>query len=174
MNDFNALLGMAESGGDYGIVNSLGYAGKYQFGDARLEDYKRATGEKFTKQQFLSDPALQERVQKWHVADIDRNIDRFGLDRYFGQKVGGTVIDRNALRAVAHLGGIGGMRKFVESGGEYNPADAYGTSLSDYAAKFGGKPDDARRSVAPRIPINMLLQALPRSRRIEPIMLGYT
>ena len=38
--------------------------------------------------------------------------------------------------AVGHLGGIGGMKKYVLSKGQYNPADALGTSLSDYYEKF--------------------------------------
>jgi len=30
------------------------------------------------------------------------------------------------------------MRKFIESGGDYDPADSNGTSLSDYGLKFSG------------------------------------
>ena len=44
--------------------------------------------------------------------------------------------DRDGLRAVAHLGGKSGMKKFVRSNGEYNPSDALGTSLQDYYDKF--------------------------------------
>ena len=173
MNDFNSLLGLAESGGSYGAVNSLGYVGKYQFGDDRLDDFRRATGIDFTKEEFISNPELQERVQQWAIQDIDRQIDRLGLDKYFGQEIGGAVIDRNALRAVAHLGGIGGMRKFVETGGEYNPADAYGTRLSDYAARFGGDAVDER--AVPQV--NALVRMIPRyTARIdpEPFMIGGT
>ena len=37
--------------------------------------------------------------------------------------------DRDGLRAVAHLGGVGWMQKYVRTKGEYNPADELGTSL---------------------------------------------
>ena len=39
--------------------------------------------------------------------------------------------DRDGLMAVAHLGGVGGMKKYVRTKGQYNPSDALGTSLSD-------------------------------------------
>jgi len=34
------------------------------------------------------------------------------------------------------------MKKFVESGGVYNPKDELGTSLSDYYTKFSSIEDD--------------------------------
>ena len=37
--------------------------------------------------------------------------------------------DIDGLRAVAHLGGKSGMKKFLQSKGDYNPADELGTSL---------------------------------------------
>ena len=37
---------------------------------------------------------------------------------------------------MAHLGGKSGMRRFVQSAGEYNPSDELGTSLQDYYDKF--------------------------------------
>ena len=135
--DFRNALAASESGGDYGIVNDLGYTGRYQFGDARLTDFRNATGMDFTMDQFRGNPDLQEQAYAWHMADIDRAIASNGLDRYVGQTVGGVPITIDGLRAMAHLGGVGGMTKFVTSGGAYNPADANGTSLADYGLKFG-------------------------------------
>ena len=100
----------------------------YQFGDARLSDYREATGAKFTTQEFKEDLELQQKVADWHVNDVDQAIDSLG-DEAKGY-------DRNGLRSVAHLGGVSGMKKFVRTKGQYNPADALGTSLSDYYAKF--------------------------------------
>ena len=37
---------------------------------------------------------------------------------------------------MAHLGGKGGMKKFVLSKGQYDPSDDLGTSLKDYYDKF--------------------------------------
>lgn len=133
---FRDKLAASESGGDYGVVNSLGYTGKYQFGDARLTDFRNATGQNFTMDEFQANPSLQEAAYDWHIGDIDRQ-----LGQYVGTVVNGVPLTQDALRAVAHLGGVGGARRFATSGGAYNPADAYGTSLSDYAGKFGsGSP----------------------------------
>lgn len=131
---FSERLGHSESGGRYNIRNDEGYTGKYQFGMPRLTDYMRATGSNFTLDEFQQNGPLQEAVYKWHEADIDRR-----LGDLVGREVNGQVMDQNALRAVAHLGGIGGARQYVTSGGAYNPADSNGTSLSDYARKLGGQ-----------------------------------
>ena len=100
--------------------------GSFQFGDARLADYKKASGSSFTTSEFRDSPELQETVMDWHIADIDKTID--SLDT--------RNLSRDGLRAVAHLGGSPGMKKYVNSGGKYNPSDEFGTSLSDYYNKF--------------------------------------
>jgi hypothetical protein len=99
-----------------------------QFGDARLQDYKTATGSSFTQDAFKADKALQDKVAAWHIADIDKAIDGLGLNT--------DGFNRDGLRAVAHLGGKSGMKKFVMSGGEYDPSDNLGTSLKDYYNNF--------------------------------------
>ena len=104
------------------------FTGLYQFGDARLSDYRKATGAKFTTDQFKQDEALQERVAKWHFKDLEQAIDELGEEA--------KGYDRDGLKAVGHLGGKSGMQKFVRSKGRYNPSDALGTSLSDYYNKF--------------------------------------
>lgn len=142
--DFRNALAMSESGGRYGIVNDEGYAGRYQFGDARLTDFRRATGLDFTMDEFVASPELQEAAYNWHIADIDQRIASEGLGEFVGQEIGGVPITQNALRAMAHLGGFGGMSQFLRSGGQYNPADSNGTSLSDYGTRFAGMGGDAQ------------------------------
>lgn len=132
-DDYNASLARTESGGNYQAQNSEGYTGKYQWGQARLDDYNRATGSSFTLEQFKASSDVQERAQNWHNADIDGS-----LGDLVGTVVGGVTMTRDALRGAAHLGGIGGARKFVETGGAYNPSDSNGTSLLDYAKTHGG------------------------------------
>jgi len=100
----------------------------YQFGDARLSDYRKATGAKFTTQEFKEDLELQHKVASWHIKDIDKAIDRLGDEA--------KDYDRNWLRSVAHLGRIDGMKRFVRTKGQYDPKDELGTSLSDYYGKF--------------------------------------
>ena len=125
-------LAMSESSGDPNaeitIKDKRTFTGKYQFGAARLADYKKATKEKFTTAQFKQGEGLQEKVADWHFADIDKAIDKLGdaTNEY----------DRDGLKAVAHLGGVGGMKSFVRSKGEYDPKDQFGTSLQDYYDKF--------------------------------------
>ena len=113
------------------IKDGRTFAGKLQFGEARLQDYKAATGKTFTQDEFKADEVLQDEVGAWHVADIDKAIDNLG-DAAKGY-------DRDGLRSVAHLGGQGGMAKFVQSGGKHNPADELGTSLQSYYDKFSGE-----------------------------------
>ena len=125
-------LTQSESSGDSNaeitIADGRRYVGALQFGDARLQDYQAATGSSFTQDEFKANSALQDRVAAWHAADIDKTIDGLGINT--------DGYDRDGLRAVAHLGGKHGMKKFVQSAGKYNPSDELGTSLQDYYDKF--------------------------------------
>lgn len=168
--DFRNALAASESGGDYGIVNDLGYTGRYQFGDARLTDFRNATGMDFTMDQFRGSPDLQEQAYAWHMADIDRAITSNGLDRYVGQTVGGVPITIDGLRAMAHLGGVGGMTKFVTSGGAYNPADANGTSLADYGLKFGAGGGRSGQGAQPSNPLAPQGQMMPQQPQMSDYM----
>lgn len=110
------------------IKDGRRFVGKLQFGKARLQDYWNATGTTFTQDEFIKDTASQDKVAAWHIADLDKAIDALGDDA--------ADYDRDGLRAVAHLGGKSGMKKFVQSKGDYNPADELGTSLQSYYDKF--------------------------------------
>lgn len=203
---FEAALVQRESGGDPRRVNDLGYAGLYQFGTARLADlglYRPSAGENLrsnewrgtfaipghegvrTLQDFLASPEAQRAAFRRHVSNIDESIDRRGLLDRQGQNVGGVTVTRNALRAMAHLGGVQGMTDFVQSGGASNPADANQTRLSDYGVAFGGIADgglapgvdaraelareveriyDERRQAVARDPAGYVMENFPRVR----------
>jgi len=130
LGTFKQRMMQSESSGDSDVQITISdgrkMTGGFQFGDARLKDYMKDTGVTFTTEEFRNDPELQSRVFDWHVADIDRVIDSLDSEGY----------KRDGLRAVAHLGGIKGMKKYVNSGGKYNPKDDFGTRLSDYYDKF--------------------------------------
>ena len=134
-SDFLERLTLSESSGnsqaEITIKDGRRYVGSLNFGEARLADYQKATGSSFTQDEFKADPALQDEVAQWHFKDIDQEIDDLG-DAAKGY-------DRDGLRSVAHLGGKSGMRKYVKSGRQYNPADELGTSLQDYYDKFSNK-----------------------------------
>jgi len=129
---FLDLLEQSESSGrsdaEITIADGRRFVGSLQFGEARLSDYQKATGTRFTQDEFIADEALQDAVAEWHIADIDKAIDALGE--------AAAGYDRDGLRAVAHLGGVGGMKKYVRSKGEYNPDDELGTSLQSYYDKF--------------------------------------
>lgn len=135
-----------ESGGNFGARNNVagaggvGHFGRGQFSHARLTDAMNAgvIPRGTTPDQFLANPGMQEAVERWHVSDIGRRIQEAGLDRFVGQTINGTQVTPEGMLAVAHLGGFGGLRRFLESGGQYNPADAFGTSLQNYLGTHGG------------------------------------
>jgi len=136
-DDFAQAMMMSESSGISDVqitANSSGrdqtMTGLFQFSEDRLKDFKKATGEEFTVEEFRANPDLQRQAFNWHIGDIDRLIDQNNL-----LEQGYT---RDGLRAVAHLGGLTGMLRYARSRGEYNPSDKFGTSLSDYYQKFSG------------------------------------
>ena len=129
--EFNARIRMLESSDNdtKQITTKKGklMTGALQFSEARLIDAKKALDIKFTTEEFKNSPELQRTVEAWHFKDIDRVIDSMG------KKTKGY--NRNGLRLVAHLGGITGMKNFVNKkleGKEYNPKDDFGTKLQDY------------------------------------------
>jgi hypothetical protein len=141
-----SLIG-TESGGNWlaenaekGAGGHTGHFGILQFGPARLEDIKRAgvLPAEMTPQQFKQNKAAQVAAANWHFNDIDQNIRKHGYDRLIGQSVGGVPISMNGMRAMAHLGGFGGLSRFLMSGGQYNPADSFGTSLAAYGKTHHG------------------------------------
>jgi hypothetical protein len=146
---FEQQMGTAESSDRPGITNRGGYIGQFQFGAPRLSElgiYTPGQGEDVksnqfggsfnvpgfpevkTKADFLASPGAQHAAFGAHVKNIDAAI---------AQTPGADKFDANGLRAVAHLGGVEGMQKFIASGGHYDPADSNGTHLSDYYLKFG-------------------------------------
>ena len=96
----------SESSGDPNAEITLDdgrtFTGLFQMGEERLDDCRQATGTDFTTQQFKKNLALQHEVTKWHFADINEAIAGLGNDA--------VGYDENGLKAVAHIGGIGGMK----------------------------------------------------------------
>ncbi len=146
-NNTSPALIQSESGGNFGAKNNVpgsggtGHFGRLQFSRGRLDEAKNAgvIPKDMTPEQFLKDPNAQLRTENWHFSDIDRYAAQNGLDRYVGQQIGGVTITQQGMRNVAHLGGKDGLRRFLTTGGTYNPADANGTRLSDYLAKGAGE-----------------------------------
>ena len=59
-----------------------------------------------------------------------------GYEQYIPPGLRGPLRD---IFGMAHLGGRKGMRDFLESGGELDKKDKFGTFISDYGRKFSGQ-----------------------------------
>lgn len=171
-SDFMTGLINSESGGNWGALNSEGYGGRLQFGDARLADAAAAgiippgvTGAAFSRMS----PEEQQAVEAWHFADIDKQAADMGLSQYFGQTIGGVPINAESIRAMSHLGGIGGAQKFITSGGQYNPADSNGTRLSDYGSRFGSISQPSAPVQVASLDPSIGMPAAPQQAQLPPI-----
>lgn len=124
-----------------GAGGKVGHFGLLQFGEARLTDGKNAgiIPKDMTPQQFRdSSVDFQNRVADWHFDDIDKKAAEAGLEKQYGRVINGVTISRDSIRAMAHLGGIEGVQRFISTNGEYDKADHNKTKISDYGKKFGG------------------------------------
>jgi hypothetical protein len=129
---FKEAVALRESQGQYKLINSLGYMGKYQFGISAL----RAIGITDVAA-FLNSPILQEKAfnallakNKWELKDE--------IEQYDGKVIGGVKITESGILAAAHLGGAGSVKKFFKSNGERFITDGFGTSLRSYMKAFAG------------------------------------
>jgi hypothetical protein len=135
-----ASLIRTESGGNWKAKNDVegsggkGHFGRLQFSQGRLNEAKSAgvMPRGMTPQEFLNNKEVQVAVENWHFKDIQRFAESNDLTKYIGQSIKGVPVTMDGILAVAHLGGKGGLKKFLTSGGSYNPSDAFGTSLLDY------------------------------------------
>lgn len=138
VNGIISSLTGTESSGNSGAfrtnTNGKSYGGLIQMGDDRLKDYATATRSRpISASQFRNLPPAQQRaVNEWHINDLIEAAQATGA---VGKVINGTPVTLGGLVAVAHLGGKGGMNKFVQTNGRYNPKDQLGTSLTDYLVK---------------------------------------
>ena len=126
ISNFISSLSMSESSNNSESIRTnrdgKQYAGFLNIGKAVQDQYMDATGAEFDMDAFRDDPVLQNKVALFHIKNIPEKFN-----------------DINGLRAVGHLGGATGMKKFVKTNGKYNPKDELGTSLMDYFNKFSKK-----------------------------------
>ena len=129
---FKEAIAFKESRGNYKKVNSLGYLGKYQFGESTLNRIRI-----YNTHEFLNDPELQEdafyalcSLNKWIlIRDIKRSV---------GTSINGIEITESGILAAAHLAGAGNVKKYLRSNGKANAYDAYGTDVQEYMKRFAG------------------------------------
>jgi hypothetical protein len=167
INEFLTALFANEGGARIGVENEFGYIGKYQFGEAALTDlgyykgdsssnrsltgaFKQDWSGEWTgkngatsKEVFLKSAAVQDCAARDWVAFLCKGLKRYKLAQYIGETIGGVEITESGIIASAHLKGFGnpkypGVIQFLRSNGAVNGADAYGTKVSAYMAKFSG------------------------------------
>ena len=136
VDNFLSSLAMRESSKNSKAIRTnkddRQFGGTWQIGRAVQIQHMNATGAEYTMDDFIDDPILQNDVAIFHIGKLDEAISRL-------KNIPEKFNDINGLRGVGHLGGAKGMKKFVESGGKYNPTDELGTSLMDYFNKFSSK-----------------------------------
>lgn len=127
---FKEAIAFKESQGQYTIVNSLGYLGKYQFGASTL----KLIGI-YNPSEFLNNPQLQEKA---FLANAKRNkwILRRDIKRFVGHKVNGTIVTESGILAAAHLAGPGNVKRYLRSYGAIGFTDAFGTEIESYIRNF--------------------------------------
>lgn len=129
---FKEALAFKESRGNYKKINTLGYLGKYQFGESTLNRIRI-----YDTHSFLNNPKLQEEafyklcsLNKWIlIRDIKRSV---------GREINGVEITESGILAAAHLAGAGNVKKYLRSNGELNSTDAYGADVQLYMKRFAG------------------------------------
>jgi len=129
---FKEAVAFKESQGNYFVVNTLGYLGKYQFGSETLEMIGI-----YNPQAFLRNPKLQEKAFE---ANASRNkwILRRDIKRSVGKRINGVIVTESGILAAAHLAGPGSVKKYLRSGGKQGFADAYGSTVKYYMKRFAG------------------------------------
>lgn len=157
LDDFYKDLGIRESSGNPKIVNSRGFVGLYQMGEAAMIEagyYKKKpdnpatweynndwTGKWVGKDginsldDFKNHPLIQSKANNLYKFKQWSYIKHFGYDKYVGQKINGITITESGLLAGAHLGGHGGVGAYLKSNGKINWDDGH-TSIEDYIKKF--------------------------------------
>ena len=129
---FKEAIAFKESRGNYFVVNTLGYLGKYQFGKSTL----KGLGIK-DMNKYLKTPEWQEKA---FIAYLKRNkaiLSKY-IQKYDGKTIGGINVTESGMLAAAHLSGAGNVIKFLKSNGTRNAKDAYGSTAAFYMKKFAG------------------------------------
>jgi len=144
---YTKRVGQMESGNDYGIVNTIGYVGRYQFGAQALETlgYMKSGSSKggnkamkdpsnwnngLSLEKFLASPEIQDEAMN--------KLTAFNYKELLSRGIVNKDTNPNELAGwlyVSHGVGVGGAEKFAAG---QNPAEGYGTTASQMFAKASG------------------------------------
>jgi Ca2+-binding RTX toxin-like protein len=153
--DFFSAIRARESSGDYGVVNSFGYLGAYQFGEAALVDlgfvvrdgasFDNVFSAGFTgklgvhsRADFLASAAAQDAAATEWWSLLWNRVRHFDVEFYDQQTLNGITLTKSGMIAASHLLGTGALLDFIHSGGVREARDGYGTALTEYLTLFAG------------------------------------
>lgn len=143
-NVIMSMLTRTESGGDAQAFRTnqdgRSFGGLLQMGQARLDEVAELSGmPRITVDEFTAlSESEQRRWNQRHLIDLIERVEREDARTgIIGSQINGVTVTLSGLVAVGHLGGWPGMLRFMRSGGEYNPSDELGTSLTDYLRTHG-------------------------------------
>lgn len=124
----------SESSGTYNIISTTQCLGAFQFQVNTLLQLGYDTSKQFLDT-FLVSPKLQEEAFI-KLLKFNKRVLKHIIKKYEGLTVDSIEVTEAGILAGAHLGGPGGVIKWLTTKGEKNPKDAYGTTISDYVQKF--------------------------------------
>jgi len=142
-------IGQRESNNNYTAVNSIGFAGKYQFGASALKDLGYISSSASNRNSSMADPANwtgrnginslddwlnSPQVQERAMIDYT-NLNRRYLTSNGGIRTSDDITTISGMLAGSHLLGAGGMNNWRRGAGG---ADAYGTTGDEYYAIGSG------------------------------------
>ena len=150
---FFAAVRARESSNDYTAVNSVGFIGAYQFGEAALIDlgYVRRDKNPYdnnfsggwtgkngidSKAEFLNSPAAQDAAAAEWWPLLWQRARNFDLEIYDQQTLNGVFLTKSGMIAASHLVGTGALKDFIESGGTIIRKDGNGTPITEYLNLF--------------------------------------
>lgn len=129
-------LGYRESGNNWLSINRIGCFGEWQFAESTLQylGYRSITLRKFRKNPKIFPRELQMKALRTLIKVNLAYLTNY--ENFVGDSVKGITISKSGMIAASHLGGAGSLKKFLNSKGEINNKDAFGTSISDYLKLF--------------------------------------
>lgn len=168
-SDFLDSLAKRESRGNQNAINSLGYIGLYQMGEAALVDAGYITNDGHMNNnyesyswtgvdgissysEFLASVDAQNNAASAYHDRLLGYLESNGATSYIGQTVDGIEITQSGLIGSAHLVGAGAVSNWLSSSSGSTPVDGNGTTSSEYLDLFGGydvgsfDPNDSRVS----------------------------
>ena len=152
---FLDALAKSESGGRYYIENSGHYLGKYQMGEAALNDlgYFQSTDNIFdnnyigkwtgkngvtSKNAFLKNPKAQEAAIREYMKILWGYLKSNNSINYNGNIINRIKITKSGLLGASFLVGAADVKTYLITDGKVVSKDGNGVSLETYLKKFAG------------------------------------